>query len=80
MHAPAMEERVIAWSRGRRLRIVVMDVPGDLDRLLRAVGERARRVDDRFRLADDVSCLFDRCVRVQTRVEGGTEEVVLQVG
>ncbi len=75
-----MEERVLAWSHGRQLRIVVADVPGDLDRLLQIVGQRARRTDDRVRLASDVSCVFDRYVRVSSRVEGGTEEVVLQVG
>ena len=75
-----MEERVLAWSRGRRLRIVVADVPEDLDRLLGIVGDRARRIDDRDRLANDVSCVFDRYVRVSSREDGGTEEVVLQVG
>jgi len=75
-----MEERVLAWSHGRRLRIVVVDVPGDLDRLLRVVGDRARRIDDRVRLANDVSCVFDRYVRVRSRIDGATEEVVLEVG
>lgn len=75
-----MEERVLTWSHGRRLRIVVADVPGDLDRLLQIVAERARRVDDRVRLANDVSCVFDRYVRLRSRIDGGTEEIVLEVG
>ncbi len=75
-----MEERTLAWSHGRRLRIVVADVPGDLDRLIDIVNDRARRIDDRHRLAADVSCVFDRLVRIRSRVEAGVEEIVLQVG
>jgi hypothetical protein len=36
-----MEERVIAWSQRRRLRIVVTDVPGDYERVLGMVIEDA---------------------------------------
>lgn len=76
----AMDERVVSWSRGRRIRMLVADVPGDYDRLLRQVTEQARRTDDRERLADAVSAIFNEVVRVERAEVDGVEEVVLRVG
>ncbi len=75
-----MDERVLDWSRGRRIRILMMAVPGDYERLLRRVEEEARRTDDEDRLADDVGAIFNDYVRLQRREVDGVEEIVLKVG
>ncbi|HXQ95772.1 MAG TPA: hypothetical protein VN800_02510 [Candidatus Acidoferrales bacterium] len=38
---PGVDDRIITWSQGRRLRIVVADVPGDDEHLLEAVASGA---------------------------------------
>jgi len=78
-YGPGMDERVIPWSHGRRLRIVVTDVPGYYERLLEVVAADAQRTDDRERLADDVSAIFNSYVRLSRQEVEGTEEVVLTV-
>ena len=75
-----MEERVFSWSHGRTVRIVVTDVPGDLDGLVRRVEGDARRMQDRDQLANEVSAVFGRHVRLRSILERNGEEVVLQVG
>ena len=75
-----MEERVINWSRGRRVRIVVIDVPADFDRLVRRVTDDSHHVDDRAILAEDVSRLFGKHVRMQSTVDRQGEEIVIHVG
>lgn len=75
-----MDERVFVWSRGRRVRIVVADVPGDYESLFESVTNDARHIDDVERLADDVSAIFGSHVRLERREVEGGEEVVLKVG
>ncbi len=75
-----MDERVFVWSGGRRVRIVVADVPGDHERLFDRVTRDARRIDDRERLADDVSAIFNAHVRIERGEVDGVEEIVLRVG
>ena len=75
-----MDERVFDWSRGRRVRIVVMDVPGDYESLLERVADDAQRIDDRDLLADDVSAIFGTHVRLGREETDGIEEIVLKVG
>ena len=75
-----MDERVVTWTRGRRIRMLVADVPGDYDRLLREVTEQAQRTDDRDRLADAVSAIFNEVVKVDRAEVDGVEEVILRVG
>jgi hypothetical protein len=79
-YLPSVDERILVWSQGRRLRIVVTDVPGDYERLLRMVTTEARRTDDRERLAAQVSAIFDSYVRIGRQEVDGVEEVVLTVG
>jgi hypothetical protein len=75
-----MDERVIEWSRGRRVRIVVMDVPADFDRLVRRVADDARLTNDRTVLADDVSHVFGKHVRMRSIPIHEGEEIVIEVG
>jgi hypothetical protein len=75
-----MDERVFVWSRGRRVRIVVAEVPGDYERLFDSVTSDARHIDDAERLADDVSAIFGTHVRLERRETDGVEEVVIKVG
>ena len=75
-----MDERVFAWSAGRRVRIVVADVPGDFERLFERVAQDARHIVDGERLADDVSAVFNAHVRIARDEVDGIEEVVLTVG
>jgi len=75
-----MDERVFMWSRGRRVRIVVADVPGDYERLLESVTSDAQHIDDGEQLADDVSAIFGTHVRLSRREIDGVEELVLKVG
>ncbi len=75
-----MEERVFSWSRGRRVRILVADVPGDFDGLIRRVEGDARRIVDRDQLAAEVSAVFGKHVRLGPRLERDEEEVILHVG
>ena len=75
-----MDERVFEWSRGRRVRIVVADVPGDYERLLESVTSDARHIDDSELLADDVSAVFGTHVRLERREMDGVEELVIKVG
>jgi hypothetical protein len=75
-----MDERVFVWSAGRRVRIVVADVPGDFERLFDQVAHDARHIVDRERLADDVSAVFNAHVRIGRDEVDGVEEVVLTVG
>jgi hypothetical protein len=75
-----MDERVFTWSRGRRVRIVVADVPGDYESLLASVTSDARHIDDAERLADDVSSIFGTHVRLQRSEIDGVEELVIRVG
>ena len=77
---PHMDERVIEWSRGRRVRIVVMDVPADFDRLIRRVADDARLTNDRAVLADDVSHVFGKHVRMRSIPIQQGEEIVIEVG
>jgi hypothetical protein len=79
-HDGVMDERVFVWSRGRRVRIVVADVPGDYERLFDSVTSDARHIDDAERLADDVSAIFGTHVRLERRETDGVEEVVIKVG
>ena len=75
-----MEERVFAWSRGRRVRIVVDEVPGGYGPLFDRVVRDARWIEDRDRLADEVSAVFGSYVRLARREIDGIEELVLTVG
>ena len=75
-----MDERVFEWSRGRRVRIVVADVPGDYESLLESVTSDARHIDDSELLADDVSAVFGTYVRLERREMDGVEELVIKVG
>ncbi len=75
-----MDERVFVWSAGRRVRIVVADVPGDFERLVDRVAHDAQHIVDRERLADDVSAVFNVHVRIGRDEVDGIEEVVLTVG
>jgi hypothetical protein len=75
-----MYERVFEWSRGRRVRIVMADVPGDYERLLKSVTSDARHIDDGELLADDVSAVFGTHVRLERREMDGVEELVIKVG
>lgn len=75
-----MEERVFTWSHGRRVRILVTDTPGDFDGLVRQVEDDARRIVDRDQLADEVSAVFRRHVRLRSLLERDGEELVLHVG
>jgi len=75
-----MDERVITWSRGRRLRIVVMDVPADFDRLVGIIRDDSRRTDDRDLLAADVSTVFGRHVRMTSSSDLVGEEITIRVG
>ena len=70
-HDVVMNERVFEWSRGRRVRIVVADVPGDYERLLESVTSDARHIDDSELLADDVSAVFGTHVRLERREMDG---------
>ena len=79
-HDDIVDERIFVWSRGRRVRIVVADVPGDYERLLESVTSDARHIDDAERLADDVSAIFGTHVRLERRETDGVEEVVIKVG
>ena len=79
-HDGVVDERVFVWSRGRRVRIVVADVPGDYERLFDSVTSDARHIDDAERLADDVSAIFGTHVRLERRETDGVEEVVIKVG
>ena len=79
-HDVVMNERVFEWSRGRRVRIVVADVPGDYERLLESVTSDARHIDDSELLADDVSAVFGTHVRLERREMDGVEELVIKVG
>src|ERR1035437_2335404 len=79
-HDGVMDERVFTWSRGRRVRIVVADVPGDYERLLASVTSDSRHIDDAERLADDVSAIFGTHVRLERRDIDGVEELVFKVG
>ena len=72
-------ERVFDWSRGRRVRIVVANVPGGYGPLFDRVTRDAEWIDDRDRLADDVSVIFGAHVRLERRETDGVEEVVLNV-
>jgi hypothetical protein len=75
-----VEQRVIAWSHGRSVRVVVLDEPRDYERLFRLVSQESRRTDDQERLADDVSAIFNAYVRLDHRETAGAEEIVLTVG
>jgi hypothetical protein len=75
-----MDERVFDWSRGRRVRIVVANVPGGYEQLFDQVASDAQRIDDRELLADDVSALFGTYVRLGRNEADGVEEIVLKVG
>ena len=79
-HDGVVDESVFVWSRGRRVRIVVADVPGDYERLLKSVTSDARHIDDAERLADDVSAIFGTHVRLERREIDGVEELVIKVG
>jgi hypothetical protein len=79
-HDGVVDERVFMWSRGRRVRIVVADVPGDYEHLLEIVTSDAQHIDDGERLADDVSAIFGTHVRLERREIDGVEELVLKVG
>lgn len=73
-------ERVFEWSKGRRVRIVVTDVPGGYDRLFDQIARDARRISDRDLLADDVSAIFGTHVRLDRREVDDREELVITVG
>ena len=75
-----MVERVFAWSSGRRFRIVVAEAPGDCERLFDRIALEAQRIDDRERLADEVSAIFNSHVRIEHGEVDGVEEIVLRVG
>jgi hypothetical protein len=79
-HDDVVDERVFVWSRGRRVRIVVANVPGDYERLVKSVTSDARHIDDAERLADDVSAIFGTHVRLERREIEGVEELVIKVG
>jgi|SRR5664280_2574341 hypothetical protein len=74
-----MDERVFDWTRGRRVRIVVANVPGGYGPLFDRVTRDAEWIDDRDRLAEDVSAIFGTHVRLEQREIDGVEEVVLSV-
>lgn len=60
--------------------MLVADVPGNYDLLLRRVSDQARHTDDRERLADAVSAIFNEVVRVDRAQVDGVEEVILRIG
>ena len=73
-------EREFEWSKGRRVRIVVADVPGDYGRLFERLRRDARHIDDRDRLADEVSALFGSHVRLERREVEDREELLITIG
>lgn len=79
IYVRGMDERVFNWSRGRRVRIVVANVPGGYGPLFDRVTRDAERIDDRDRLVDEVSAIFGTHVRLERREIDGVEEVVLNV-
>ena len=75
-----MAERVFAWSQGRRVRIVVADVPGGYERLFAQVAADAAHIADRDLLAADVSAIFGAHVRLERGAPDQRDEIVIRVG